>query len=141
MTIQAIILLIIGPSGRYLRGKWEPDEVLYRLLLSAQICVSRTVAVHVINGHKPFRDTYTKIYRRDHGITLLEDDLIAFAKGYHSTAMVRDIQSQVHTAVAASDWSAAQIAALDHHYVAVNPSRDQVAVYIAHVMYAAITCS
>lgn len=141
MDIQELILMLVGPAGCYLRGKWEPDEVLHRLLLSAQICVSRPVAVHVINGHKPIRNAYTKIYRGNNGIKLLENDLIAFARGYHSTAMVRDIQFQVHTAVAASDWAAEQIAALDHHYVAVNPSRDQVAVYIAHVMYAAITCS
>jgi len=141
MTTQQILHHLVGPGAQYLRGKWEPDEVLHRLLLSADIYVSRTVAVQIINGHKSISAEYIKDYRGDHGITLLENDLKAFVKGYHSTTMIRDIHTKIHMAVAASGWSPEQIAALDHHYVAVDPSRDQVAVYIAHVMYAAITCS
>lgn len=139
MKIQVLLQTLVGTGGRYLRGKWSPEEILHRLVKSADVYVSRTVAVHVINGQTPFRRTYTKIYRNN-GIDLLEKDLKAFVKGYHSTAMVRDIHARIHMAVEASEWSPEQIAALDEYYIVDDPSRDQIAIYIAHVMYA-IICS
>lgn len=139
MTMYQIFHHLLGPGGRYLRGKWGPEEILHRLLKSEDIYVSRAVAVQVINGQKPFRRVYSKNYH-EKGIELLQNDLKAFVKGYHSTALIRDICTQIHTVVATSDWTPEEIAAVERYYVMENPSRDQIAIYIAHVMYM-IMCS
>lgn len=141
MEIQSIVHILVGPAGCYLRSRWQPNDVLRNMFRSADICVSKTVAAHIINGYTPFSHSYKKCYLSDNGITLLTVDLTNFVLAYRSISMIKDIQLRIHTAVAASDWPAEQIAELDKYYIVSDPSRDQIAVYIAHVMHAAITCS
>ena len=138
MTKQHLIHRLVGPSGHYLSGLWEPQEVLINLFWSADVATSRTIAVQIINGHRPLPAKYNKTYRGNNGLSVLETDLWAFLQHYHSTAMLIDICVQIHTTVVTSDWSHEQIAALEVYYTADNPSRDQIAIYITHVMYSII---
>ena len=138
MTLDELLQLLVGPAGRYLRGLWEPHEVLSNLLWSANIPIRRTAAVRIINGQRSLPVKCTKPYRVDGGLAILEEDLCAFMAHYHSTAMVRDIYIRINMAVVESDWSPEQIAALDEYHIVNASSRDQIASYIARVMYAII---
>ena len=140
MKIHELIQILVGPSGRFLRGLWEPDEILANLLWSADVTVSRTIAVQIINGKRSLPARYIKPYLAYGGLSMLEIDLNAFVAHYHSHAMLIDTCTRIHLAVAASNWSPETIATLDSYYVADAPSREQIAIYIAHVMYA-IICS
>lgn len=141
MTIQHILALAVGHSGQHFRGYWYPEEVLENLFPhTIRDKTKRKVATQIINAQRKLPARYTDPYRDRGGLEQIEKDVRNFVGHYCSVAMVRDIHIRIHMAVAASDWSPSQINALDHYYIADDPSRDQIAIYIAHVMYA-IICS
>ena len=141
MTIQHILALAVGHSGQYFKGYWYPEEVLENLFPhTAAHKTKRYVATQIINDQRKLPARYTDPYRVKGGLEQIEKDVRNFVGHYCSVAMVRDIHIRIHMDVVASSWSPAQITALDKYYIADNPSRDQVAIYIAHVMHA-IICS
>lgn len=140
MNIKDFLQTLVGPEGRYFRWLWEPNEVLSHLLRSANITMKRRSAVEIINGQRRLPAKYMRTYLNNGGLSRLVDDLCAFVTYYPSTAMLLDIHTRIHMAVAASNWSPTQITALDHYYVADKPTRDQIAIYIAHVIHTLI-CS
>ena len=140
MSINDFLQTLVGPKGRYFRWLWEPNDVLKHMLRSAKITIKCRRAVEIINGQCPLHAKYMRTYLDNGGLSRLVDDLCAFVAYYPSTAMLLDIHTRIHMAVAASNWSSRQITALDHYYVADKPTRDQIAIYFAHVMHT-IICS
>lgn len=140
MSINDFLQILVGPKGRYFRWLWEPNDILKHMLRSAQITMNHRRAVIIINGQRPLQAKYMRPYLNNGGLSRLVDDLRAFVTYYPSIAMLLDIYTRIHIAVAASNWSSTQIASLDHYYVVGMPTRDQIAIYFAHVMHT-IICS
>ena len=136
MTITLFLAILIGPSGRYLRGIWSASEILANLFRAAKPKISHAGAVHIINGQVPLTARYVKPYLRNGGFELLIADLQHFVRYYRSTTMLLDICARMHIAVIASDLSAAQIDTLNKHYLTITSSRDDIGTYLAYTLYA-----
>ena len=151
MTIALFLQTTVGPCGRYLRGGLSPDEILDTLFSHAgkrrkkagkQVedakAVSKVrdhIAVQIINAQRALPTRYTKSYRGKQGLARLLESTHKFVKYYHSEDMLVDIYKRVHKEVAKSSWSPAKIALVDSTYVNTNPSLDDIATYLANVIY------
>ena len=133
MTPNNFLQILVGPSGRYLRGLWEPEEILAQLFWSADIRISRASARKVINGQHPFPGKYTKPYCSEDGLDLLVEDLEAFLAHYHSRAMLLDIYIKTHQAVVTSNLPIAKISEIEIHYIP-KPTTSEMAVYFSRVL-------
>lgn len=134
MKTHKFLQILVGPSGRYLRGLWEPEEILAQLFWSAEVNLSRASARKIINGQHPFPKKYIKSYCTNDGLDLLVEDLEAFLAHYHSRAMLLDIYVKAHQAVLTSDLLAEQILEVERHYTPNNPTAREMAVYFSRVL-------
>ena len=134
MTPHEFLNILVGPSGRYLRGLWEPEEILAQLFWSAEVNLSRASARKIINGQHPFPTKYINPYRAEDGSDLLEEDLEAFLAHYHSCAMLRDIHIRMHHAVVTSNLPIEKINEIEIHYIP-KPTTSEMAVYFSCVFW------
>ena len=54
---------------------------------------------------------------------------------YHSEDMLVDIYNRVHKEVSKSSWPPNKIDLVDSTYISTNPSMDDIATYLATVIY------
>ena len=134
MTKHLFIQMLVGPSGRYLRGLWEPEEILAQLFWSADVNLSRASARKIINGQSPFPKKYMRPYLAEGDPGLLEEDLEAFLMHYHSRAMIRDIHAKMRQAVIASNLPPEQILESESLYIPHEPTIHEMAVYFSRVL-------
>lgn len=151
MTIALFFQITVGPCGRYLRGGLRPDEILNALFPHAgkrrkkegtgteDVDVLKKVrdqiAVEIINAQRALPARYIRLYRGNQGLAWLMDSTRNFVAHYHSEDMLVDIYNRVHNEVAKSSWSRDKIAVVDSTYVNTNPTMDDIATYLANVIY------
>ena len=151
MTIALFFQLTVGPCGRYLRGGLRPDEILDTLFSHAgkrrkkagkQVedakAVSKVrdhIAVQIINEQRALPARYMRPYRGKQGLAWLKESTRKFVGYYHSEDMLVDIYNRVHKEVSKSSWSTDKIAVVNSNYVNTDPSLDDIATYLANVIY------
>lgn len=151
MTIALFLQTTVGPCGRYLRGGLSPNEILDVLFPHAtkrrktagkQVSdvttlkkVRDQIAVQIINAQRALPARYTRPYRGAKGLAWLKESTREFVMYYHSEDMLVDIYNHTHKQVSTSSWSPATIAVVNSTYVNTNPSMDDIATYLATVIY------
>ena len=151
MTIALFLQTTVGPCGRYLRGGLSPDEILDTLFshegkrrkkagkqledLKELTKVRDHIAVQIINEQRALPARYMRPYRGKQGLAWLKESTRKFVGYYHSEDMLVDIYNRVYNEVSKSSWSTDKIALVDSTYVDTNPSLDDIATYLANVIY------